>query len=238
MRVKYLDIEYLRAQNASTGQVLLAGSNSTLTYTNYITVDVGGNVGIGTSTPDNTLTVHGNVHVTGTNSSLIFPDGTIQTSAGHSSDGTAGAVQFSGNNGSFTSNQSNLFWDSSNLRLGIGTSVPVSTLQIKSTAIESTIFSWSGTNTEVIDSIPVQNVRSAHYFVQVTDTDNNEYHISQITVLQDGSNAYKSEYNIVTNVERLGDYDCDVISGNLVLTFTAYQSTNKTAKITRTSMTA
>ena len=59
MRVKYLDIEYLRVQNAGAGQLILARNGSTLTYTNYVTVDVDGNVGIGTSTPDNTLTVHG-----------------------------------------------------------------------------------------------------------------------------------------------------------------------------------
>jgi hypothetical protein len=238
MSVKYVDIEYLRAQNANVGQLILAGTSNTLTYTQYVTVDINGNVGIGTSRPTDTLSVQGNVHLLGSGSVVIFPDGSNQNTAGYPSVGSPGAVQFAGPSSTFNADSANLVWDSGNLRLGIGTSTPVTTLQIKYTAMESTSTSWSGTGPVVLDSFSAMKVRSAHYFVQVTDEEYSQYHTSQITVVQDGVRAYKSEYNLVTSAEKLGDFDCLVIGGQLQLIFVAYQATNKTVKITRTSMTA
>lgn len=237
MTTKYLDIEYLRAQNSNAGQLILAGQGNTLTYTQFVTVDANGNVGIGTSTPTSTLTVNGNISLKGTDSRIIFPDGSTATTASPSY-GTAGTVQFSTGSNKFSGDSTNFFWDSSNKRLGIGTSSPVTTLQIKYTAMESTSTTWSGTGQVELDSFGAALVRSAHYFVQVTDEDNSQYHTSQITVVQDGLKAYKSEYNIVTSDNRLGDFDCVISGGSLKLLFTAYQATNKTVKITRTSMTA
>lgn len=240
MAIKYVDIEYLRAQNANAGQLILAGQSNTLTYTQYVTVDINGNVGIGTSQSVSTLTVQGNVRVQGTNNTLIFPDGSTQTSAANytPSYGSEGTVQFAGSAGTFSGDGTHLFWDSGNLRLGIGTNAPVSTLQFNSTSMESNRTSWSTTAPTVIDSFSVLNVRSAHYFVQVTDEDRSWYHTSQIMVVQDGITAYKSEYNEVVSMEKLGDFDCRVQGGQLQLIFTAYAATNKTVKITRTSMTA
>src|SRR5579872_4136922 len=54
------------------------------------------NVGIGTATPDQALTVAGNVHISGSGNGIIFPDGTVQTSAasggGLPSPGSSGNV--------------------------------------------------------------------------------------------------------------------------------------------------
>lgn len=241
MAVKYVDIEYLRAQNANAGQLILAGTGNTLTYTQYVTVDINGRVGIGTAQPANRLSVQGNIQIQGAGSVLAFADGTTQTTASYNtpSYGAAGTVQFAAATaGEFNGDSQNLFWDSGNLRLGVGTSQPVTTLQIKNTAIESTSTSWNDTDVRVLDSFSILYVRSAHYFVQVTDEDNSRYHTSQITVVQDGINAFKSEYNIVVSQDKLGDFDCRVQSGQLQLTFQAYTATNKTVKITRISMTA
>lgn len=237
MTTKYVDIEYLRAQNSNAGQLILAGQGNTLTYTQFVTVDLNGNVGIGTSTPTSTLTVQGNLSLQGSNTTIIYHDGSVSTTATPSY-GPLGTVQFATDGEKFLGDPVNLYWDSTNLRLGIGTNTPITTLQINYTAMESTSTSWSGTATVVLDSFGANLVRSAHYFVQVTDEDNSQYHTSQITVVQDGVKAYKSEYNIVTSADRLGDFDCVVADGKLKLTFTAYRSTNKTVKITRTSMTA
>lgn len=237
MTIKYLDIEYLRAQNSSQGQLILAGQGNTLTYTQYVTVDVNGNVGIGTGNPSNTLTVNGNVQLL-SGGTVIYPDGSTQNTAGFPSAGSEGTVQFSGTGNVFAGDTTHLFWDSTNHRLGIGTNVPLTSLQINHTAMESTSTQWSGTSPVVLDSFPAIQVRSAHYFVQVTDEDNSQYHIAQITVVQDGVKAYKSEYNIITNADRLGTFDCQIAGGYLQLVFAAFAATNKTVKITRTSMTA
>lgn len=240
MAVKYVDIEYLRAQNANAGQLILAGSSNTLTYTQYVTVDTNGNVGIGTTLPSSTLTVNGNIALLGNESVIIFGDGTTQDSAAvaYPSYGNPGTIQFAGTSNVFAGDSGNLFWDSANVRIGIGTSLPVSSMQVKYTAYESNSTSFSGTSLVVIDAFPASKVRSAQYFVQVTDETNSKYHTTQITVVQDGIMSYKSEYGVVTNGEKLGDFDSRISSGQLQLTFTAYEDTPKTVKITRTSMTA
>lgn len=241
MAIKYVDIEYLRAQNSSAGQLILAGQSNTLTYTNYVTVDTNGNVGvsenlviqggvgIGTSTsPTSGLNVYGDVNIFG---SLNANDTNLAY-------GPLGTIQFSTGDGNFTGSPTQLYWDSGNVKLGIGTSKPVSTIQFNSTALESVSKAWSTTEPTVIDSFPAISVRSAHYFVQVTDEDNSLYHTSQIMVVQDGITAYKSEYNTVTSGDKLGSFDTQINAGNLELIFTAFDATNKTVKITRTSMTA
>jgi hypothetical protein len=239
MAVKYVDIEYLRAQNASAGQLILAGSSNTLTFTQYVTVDINGNVGIGTAAPSQQLTIQGNVKIQGNNSILMFADGSAQSTAAFPSSGASGSIQFASNNGQFASDVNNLYWDSVNRRIGIGTSMPLTTLQVKDTAWESTRTGpFTGLTTRTLDSFSALNVRSAHYLVQVTDETNSRYHTSQIMVVQDGLTAFKSEYNIVTSHEKLGDFDAQVSGGNLLLLFTPFVDTVKTVKITRTSMTA
>lgn len=239
MSIKYVDIQYLRAQNANQGQLILAGQSNTLTYTQSVTVGLDGRVGIGTSQPASELTVNGNIQILGSTSSIIFPDNTTLSSAVQfESSGALGTIQFAGANKVLDGDSTHLFWDSGNLRLGIGTSTPVSTLQINYTAIESTSTSFSGTSPAVLDSFPANKVRSAHYFVQVTDEVNSHYHTCHINVVQDGVNAWKSEYGIVTSAERLGNFDCTINNGNLTVLFTAFQAGNKSVKITRTSMTA
>lgn len=241
MTIKYVDIQYLRAQNASAGQLILAGGSNTLTYTQYVTVDLNGNVGIGTAIPTQPLTVQGNIKLYGNDSTLIFPDGSTQSTAGNytSSYGTEGTVQFAGPSSTFNGDSLNLYWDGTNKRLGIGTSTPLTTLQVRDTAWESTKTGpFTGTAPQIIDSFSALNVRSAHYFVQVTDETNSRFHTSQIMVVQDGATAYKSEYNIVTSYDKLGEFDAQVSGGQLRLIFTPFVDTVKTVKITRTSMTA
>jgi hypothetical protein len=239
MAVKYVDIEYLRAQNASTGQLILAGGGNTLTFTQYVTVDVNGNVGIGTAAPSQPLTIQGNVKIQGSGSVLMFADGSTQTTAASPSSGAEGSIQFAASDGQLSSDNSSLYWDRINRRVGIGTNLPLTTLQVRDTAWESTKTGpFTGLSTRTLDSFSALNVRSAHYLVQVTDETRSHYHTSQIMVVQDGLTAYKSEYNIVTSHEKLGEFDAQVSGGNLQLLFTPYDDTVKTVKITRTSMTA
>ena len=149
--------------------------------------------------------------------------------------GITGSIQFNNGIGGL-SGRNNLIWDNTNSRLGVGTSAPVSTIQYNYTSLESSNASILTNDTIVLDSIPVPELRSAHYYVQVTDEDHSIYHITQMTMVHDGLHAYKSEYNIVTTSGKLGEFDVLIQSGNVDLLFTPYISSNKTIKVNRSSM--
>lgn len=46
---------------------------------------------------------------------------------------TKGSVVFAGNNGTYSQNNSNFFWDTTNLRLGLGTATPTTLLEVNGT---------------------------------------------------------------------------------------------------------
>jgi hypothetical protein len=95
-----------------------------------------GNVLIGTGTDDGShkLQIDGSIKLL--SGALVFPDGTIQTTAGGGGGGTGGAVsgpagsiQFSDGT-TFASDSANLFWDNTSNLLGIGTSTPLFPLHV------------------------------------------------------------------------------------------------------------
>lgn len=234
MSLKLLDIQYLRAQNSSNGQVLVTTGSSGVDRSNLLVVANNG-VGIGSSNPSVTLSVNGNIGIYGTDSALIFADGSIQTTASTTSPvGIDGSVQFK--DGTDFNGSDKLFWDVSTNRLGVGTSAPRATLQIKNVGYESTDTFTSGISPIVLDSFPVPDYRSCHYIIQVTDANYSFFHTTQIMLIHDGISAYKSEYNIVTTSEKLGNFDCTINGGNVELSFTAFYTSDKNIKVIRTSI--
>ncbi len=110
-----------------------------------------GNLGIGTTSPNELLTVegvlslvetsapsatsgYGKLYVKSSDGKLYFMDdgGTEYdlTAGGGTPGGGNGAVQFN-NSGSFSGDENNLFWDNTNKRLGIGTASPGSRLDVE-----------------------------------------------------------------------------------------------------------
>jgi hypothetical protein len=237
MALKLLDIQYLRAQNTYAGQVLITNSSSGVETTTNLVV-VNGKVGIGTSIPTSPLTVNGNISLITNGTYVVFPDGSTQnTSAVNyqpNPGGTSGSVQYN-NNGVFSGN-SNFYWDTVDNRLGIGTNIPKATLQIKDVGYESTNHSTSSTDPIVLDSFPVVDYRSCHYIIQITDENYSWFHTSQIMLIHDGLNAFKSEYNIVTTVNKLGEFDCQVNGPDIQLIFTPLYTSDKNIKVIRTSI--
>lgn len=233
MSLKTVDTEYLRTQGAAPGQVLLAGESNTVTYTQYLNVDSNGNVGIGTIATDQRVTIYGNITVAGTVTATEVVSNSIPLPIGE-----PGSVQYVGLDGQTATDALHLVYDYDNYRLGIGTSLPVSTLQVNHLSIESTLTTCNDTNVVLLDSFLNSKVRSAHYFIQVTDDDMTQYHTTQISVVQDGVTAYKTEYGLVTSADRLGVFDCIINNNEMQLIFTAFEATNKTIKTTRTGITA
>jgi hypothetical protein len=233
--LKVLDINYLRAQNTGQGQVIVTSSGLGVTYSPNVYI-VNGNVGVGSSTPSKEISVVGNIAVFGPGAGFIFADGSQQTTATSTTPpgGNLGTVQFN-NNGSFGGTLS-LFWDTTAGRLGVGTNQPKSTLQIKDVGYESTNKNTNDMNPVVLDSFPVPDYRSCHYIVQVTDETYSWFHTTQIMLVHDGLEAFKTEYNIVITANKLGSFDCAINGGNVELSFAAFYSSLKNIKVIRTSI--
>jgi hypothetical protein len=233
--LKVLDINYLRAQNAAQGQIVTTATGLGITYSPNVYI-INSKIGVGTTNPANEVTVVGNIAIAGSNSAFIFPDGSRQTSATTNTPpgGSTGTIQFNNNN-SFDGSL-NLYWDSTTQRLGVGTNQPKSTLQIKDVGYESTNKNTSDMNPVVLDSFPVPDYRSCHYIVQVTDVTYSWFHTTQIMLVHDGLNAYKTEYNIVITANKLGSFDCAINNGNVELSFSAFYSSLKNIKVIRTSI--
>ena len=122
--------------------------------------------------------------------------------------------------------------------LNANTSVTTPLVSISTGLAEFVAEQTSDTTTTptVVDTFATSLYRSVHYFAQVTDLDNSYYHTTSITVVQDGSNAFKSEYNIVAPEGALGNFNAAVSSGSCTLSFTAFTASNKVVSVLRTGI--
>ncbi|MEQ1878602.1 MAG: hypothetical protein ABL958_18310, partial [Bdellovibrionia bacterium] len=118
-------------------------------------IDPSGNVGIGTASPSSQLSVAKDINVGGiatgsapavsaTDEGRIYYDSTLDkfrvsqsggayvdlVGSGSASSGTAGHLQFSNGSGGFSSDSNQIFWDSTNDRLGVGTNAPSGKLHV------------------------------------------------------------------------------------------------------------
>ena len=59
--------------------------------------------------------------------------------------------------------------------------------------------------------------KTVKFLVQITNTTNAAYHVTEITVLNDGTNQYISEYGTILSGSSLASFDADKTSTNLRL---------------------
>ncbi len=89
--------------------------------------------------------------------------------------------------------------------------------------------------TQNLDSFAGATYRSAKYFAQVTMGSN--IHVTEISIMHDGTKAYLSEYGILTNNGQLGTFDATYTGGNVTLTWAANTTTSHVVKLTRLTLT-
>ncbi len=112
-------------------------------------------------------------------------------------------------------------------------------MSIKEFILTTALGSTSSTTATTIDSWSTTTYRSAKYEYQITNTgaDPDEYHIGEIMVVHDGSNAKYTDYGVIfTGSNPLGTFSTDVSSGNCRLRFTATNSNAMTVKVARKAM--
>lgn len=129
-------------------------SNGTWTLLNNAIFNAnGGNVGIGTSTPSVKLDVTGSIKasgqfiagnmsaagiVTNTAGGILASTVVVPVANGGTGSATAltpGSIPFAGPGGIYIQNNSSLFWNNTNVRLGIGTNAPDAPLHINGTGM-------------------------------------------------------------------------------------------------------
>jgi hypothetical protein len=169
------------------------------------------------------------IHTPGNNTAVggikfaVSPDGSNYSWAG-----IKGLTSTSGNAGNlaFYTSASNTSGDSSTERLrinasgnvGIGNNDPKAKLQVEEYGIDTTETSTSATTQIVIHTMPSTVFRSARFSIQVSNSTDSTYHISEILMIHDGTTPQITEYGKIFTANEEATFDAD-ISGGLVRLF-------------------
>jgi lipopolysaccharide export system protein LptA len=135
----------------------------------------------------------------------------------------------------FGQNDDNLFYaDASTDRIGIGTTTPGAKLQVEDLGIDTTTTSTSATTQVAIDTMAAATFRSAKYTIQVTNSTDSTYHITEILLIHDGTTPGITEYGTVfTGSAAEATFDADISSGNVRLLATPASTDSMTFKVVR-----
>lgn len=147
----------------------------------------------------------------------------------------ANAVYNLANNASTTANTayalSNSVYSVANSALA-ATATKISNLQFANLNSISVTTS-TNTSNQILDSFSTTTYRSIKYLIQVTSSTN--YQTSEIILVQDGTNAYITEYGIVTTSGSLMTYDANISGGMVQLLMNPVNNIN-TINLVKTSV--
>ena len=111
-----------------------------------------------------------------------------------------------------------------NGRVGIGTTNPISTLDVRGdisidaqVLISHTAGSTSSTSQTSIKTFPTSSWKSAEMLVQVRETSSGDTQLSKLLVCHDGSTAVATEYGVANTGGILASFDVDISGGNVRL---------------------
>ncbi len=195
------------------------------------TLTVSGNVGIGTTTPAAKLDVNGGIRV-GTESCAAGKSGMLAVNTGvlqlcdgtnfanvgsaAAAAGTGGQLQFNNGSNAFAAD-SNLNWDNTNKRLGIGTTSPTAALHVRSNAgelhIQDADTSSSAAATAYIrlknstgaDMGYIGNVSNSHDLTYLTSTTGRVYLMDSVNSCYPTSGDCTSDRRLKQDIKLLED---------------------------------
>ncbi|MEK9152800.1 MAG: hypothetical protein AAB692_05550, partial [Patescibacteria group bacterium] len=143
-----------------------------------------GEVGILTASPTRTLDVNGSTRLRGLGTGAVSADGSGNLSSGTLSVAnggtgatafTAGSVVFAGTGGTYSQDNSNLFWSSANQRLGIGTASPITQVHVSGavpTAVAGSIATGTAPNSVYIQGRYAYVTNATANTLQIFDVSN------------------------------------------------------------------
>ena len=122
--------------------------------------------------------------------------------------------------------------------LGIGNDSPKAKLQVKELGIDTTTTSTAATTQVSIDSMIAANFRSARYTIQVTNSTDNTYHLTEILLIHNGTTPSTSEFGtIYTGAAVEAVFTADINSGNVRILATPTSTDAMSFKVIRHSIT-
>ena len=215
--------------NRNAGSYLVFGGNGsrtdiqatdlagTPTAKNITLNPFGGNVGIGTDSPDtklditsagvNGILLNQDTASAATSSRLMFKDN-VRTNLLIN---VNGILQFRTDATVNSSSGTTRFSVSPTL---VKTEVP---LRVEEYQIDTTETSTSATTQTVIHTMSASDFRSARFTIQVTNSTDSTYHTTEILAIHDGTNANITEFGKVFTANEEATFDADVSAGNVRL---------------------
>lgn len=122
-----------------------------------------------------------------------------------------------------------------NTNIGNST-VEVYSLQNNTASIRARSYGTTNTDPQILDSFSAASFRSGKYIISINSSVN-DYQVTEIMLLQDGTNTYTTEYATLVSSSTLGTFSANIDSGTVRL-FVVPASATNTIKYQRTLITA
>ena len=108
---------------------------------------------------------------------------------------------------------------------------------IGNTSIDNYAVNTSSTSAAQVDTFSATAIRSARFTVQITNTTDSTYQVTEILLIHDGTTPAITEYGtIFTGSAKEASFDADIVSGNVRLLATPASSDSMQFKTVRHSI--
>ena len=123
-------------------------------------------------------------------------------------------------------------------RVGIGTTAPAAKLQVEALGIDTTVTSTTATTQVAIDSMVAATFRSARYTIQITNSTDGTYHLTEMLLIHNGTTPSINEFGtIYTGSAAEAVFTADINSGNVRILATPASTDAMAFKVVRHSIT-